>query len=184
MKNKLFVVGMWTGLFALSLMLIACGDSVMASTLSLDSPAGSLVMLGFAGLIVDKATIANVFISLKTTFQNAFDAAPTTWQKIAMLVPSTTSKNDYSWLSTFPKMRKWVGDKYVKSLKAYNYSVVNDDWEATVEADRNDIDDGNLIGVGLQSQSAGMSSKQLPDEIVFTLVNNAFTGLCFDGQYF
>lgn len=175
---------MWSGLFVLSLALIACGDSVMASPLLLDSPAGGLVMLGFAGLIVDKATIANVFISLKTTFQNAFDAAPSTWEKIAMKVPSTSSKNDYSWLSNFPKMRRWVGEKFVKSLKAYNYSVINDDWEATIEVKRNDIEDDQLAGYAVQAQSAGQSAKQLPDEIVIELVNGGFTALCYDGQYF
>lgn len=184
MKNKLLVVGMWTGLFVLSLALIACGDQVMASQLSLDSAAGGLVMLGFAGLIVDKATIANVFISLKTTFQNAFDAAPSVWEKIAMKVPSTSSKNDYSWLSNFPKMRRWVGEKYVKSLKAYNYSVINEDWEATIEVKRNDIKDDQLAGYAVQAQSAGQSAKQLPDEIVIELVNGGFTALCYDGQYF
>lgn len=184
MKNKLFCVGMWSGLFVLSLMLIACSDTVMASPLSLESPSSGLVMLGFLGLIVDKATIANVFISLKTTFQNAFDAAPNVWQRIAMMVPSTTSKNDYSWLSNFPKMRKWVGDKFIKSLKAYNYTIINDDWEATIEVDRNDIEDDQLAGYAMQAQSAGQSAKQLPDEIILDLVNNGFTNLAYDGQYF
>ena len=95
MKNKLLVVGMWSGLFALSLMLIACSDSVMASKLSLDSPAGGLVMLGFAGLLVNKETISNVFISLQTSFNNAFATAPTNWQKIAMKVMSVAGQNDY-----------------------------------------------------------------------------------------
>jgi len=54
-------------------------------------------------MLVNKATIAAVFTSLKTTFNNAFDAAPSQWQQTAMLVPSGTSQNDYTWLSLFPK---------------------------------------------------------------------------------
>jgi phage major head subunit gpT-like protein len=34
------------------------------------------------------------------------------------------------------------------------------------------------------AQEAGFSSKQLPDEIVADLKNNAFTSVCYDGQYF
>lgn len=175
----------WCALFALSLLVLAACDVVYAGTLAMDAGAsGGLVMMGFAGLLVNKDTISNVFISLKTSFNNAFSAAPTTWQKIAMLVPSTTSQNLYAWLSTFPKMRKWVGDKHIKSLEAYKYTIVNDDWESTVEVGRNDIEDDQLGIYGPQAQMAGVSAAQLPDEIVMDLVNNGFANLCFDGQYF
>jgi phage major head subunit gpT-like protein len=81
-------------------------------------------------------------------------------------------------------MRKWIGEKAVKSLSAFSYTVVNDDWEATVEVDRNDIKDDQLGIYGPQAQMAGQSAKQLPDELIFTLVNGAFTSKCYDGQYF
>lgn len=135
-------------------------------------------------MLVNKSTIQAVFISLKTTFNNAFDAAPSTWEKLAMKVPSTTGQNDYAWLSAFPRMKKWIGDKAVKSLEAFKYSIVNDDWEATVEVDRNHIEDDQLGIYAPQAQMAGFSAKQLPDEIVLDLVNGGFANLCYDGQYF
>lgn len=141
-------------------------------------------LIALGGMIVNKENLNALFISLKTTFNNAFSAAPSVWQKIAMLVPSTSSQNDYKWLSNFPRMRKWIGDKAVKSLAAFGYSVKNDDWEATVEVDRNDIDDDNLGIYSPQAQMAGVSAKQLPDEIVLELVNNGFINPCYDKQYF
>lgn len=135
-------------------------------------------------MLVNKATIAAVFTSLKTTFHNAFDAAPSQWQQTAMLVPSGTSQNDYTWLSLFPKMRKWIGDKVAKAFEAFKYTIVNDDWEATVVVDRNDIEDDTLGIYAPQAQMAGYSAKQLPDEIVSDLKNNAFASKCYDGQYF
>jgi len=135
-------------------------------------------------MLVNRETIASVFISLKTTFNKAFEGAPSQWQKTAMLVPSGSSQSDYAWLSRFPKMRKWLGDKVIKSLSAFKYSVVNDDWEATVEVLRNDIDDDNLGIYGPQAQEAGYSAKNLPDEIVSALKNDAFESECYDGQYF
>lgn len=143
-----------------------------------------LPLIAFGGLIVNKDSLNNVFITLKTTFNNAFTAAPSVWEKIAMLVPSGSGLNDYKWLSTFPRMRKWIGEKLIKSLAAFKYQVVNDDWEATVEVDRNDIEDDNLGIYGPQAQMAGFSAKQLPDEIVMDLVNGGFANPCFDGQYF
>jgi phage major head subunit gpT-like protein len=125
-----------------------------------------------------------VFTALKTTFNNAFDGAPSQWQATAMLVPSGSGQNDYTWLSKFPKMRKWIGDKVIKSLEAFKYTIVNDDFEATVEVDRNDIEDDNLGIYSPQAQMAGYSARQLPDEIVSELKNNAFASECYDGQYF
>ncbi len=78
-----------------------------------------------------------------------------------MEVPSGSKENDYSWLSRFPKMREWVGDKNVKSLEAFNYTIRNKDWEATVEVDRNDIEDDQIMGYALQARDAGQSAAEL-----------------------
>lgn len=135
-------------------------------------------------MLVNRESLSAIFVSLKTIYNNAFDAAESNWQKIAMKVPSSTGQNDYAWLSKFPKMRKWIGEKNVKSLEAGKYTVKNDDFEATVEVDRNDIEDDNLGIYNMQAQGAGESAKQLPDEIVFELVNQGFVAKCFDDQYF
>lgn len=135
-------------------------------------------------MLVNKQALSALFVSLKTIFNNAFQAAPSSWQKIAMEVPSNSGQNDYGWLSNFPKMRRWIGAKQVKSLEAYKYSVVNEDWEATVEVDRNHIEDDQLGIYQPQAQMAGLSAAQLPDEIVYEAVNKGFGALCYDGQYF
>ncbi|WCW43000.1 Mu-like prophage major head subunit gpT family protein [Pseudomonas aeruginosa] len=135
-------------------------------------------------MLINKQSLSAAFVAIKTIFNNAFGAAPTTWQKIAMEVPSNTGSNDYKWLSAFPKMRRWIGAKVVKNLKAYKYVVENEDFEATVEVDRNDIEDDQLGIYSPQAQMAGFSAAQLPDELVYEAVNGAFTKPCFDGQYF
>jgi phage major head subunit gpT-like protein len=137
-----------------------------------------------AGMLVNKENLSALFISLKTSFNNAFAAAPTVWKRIAMLVPSTSGQNDYAWLSKFPRMRRWIGEKNIKNLAGAKYTIVNDDWEATVAVNRNDIEDDNLGIYGPQAQMAGESAAQLPDEIVIELANGAFTNKCFDGKPF
>lgn len=135
-------------------------------------------------MLVNKASIQAAFTALKTTFNNAFGAAPSVWDKIAMKVPSTTGQNDYAWLSAFPKMRKWVGEKAVKSLEAFKYTITNFPFEATIAVKRDDLEDDNLGIYGPQAQMAGFSAKQWPDELIMDLVNGGFTNLCYDGQYF
>ena len=84
----------------------------------------------------------------------------------------------------FRRFMSRVGEKNVKALEAMQYTIVNDDFEATVEVRRNDIEDDNLAIYGPQSLMSGESDRGLPDDIVFELVNNGFTNLCFDGQAF
>lgn len=135
-------------------------------------------------MLVNKGNLTAVFVTLKTIFNKAFQAAPSIWEKTTMKVPSGSSQNDYSWLGRFPKMRKWLGDKTLRALAAHKYTVANEDWEATVEVDRNDIEDDNIGIYNPMAQDAGFSAKQLPDEIDADLKNNAFSETCYDGQYF
>lgn len=180
MKQKVITFFTLAGLFAMAV-LLAPAHAVHAATASSGK---ALPFIGVAGMIVNAAALQNVFVNLKTTFNKAFEAAPTFWDKVAMLVPSTSKTNDYKWLANFPRMKKWVGEKTAKALAAFNYTVTNDDWEATVEVDRNDIEDDELGIYAPQAQGAGFSAKQLPDEIVADLINGAFTNKCYDGQYF
>lgn len=135
-------------------------------------------------MLVNKQSLQALFFNVKATFNRAFDAAPSTWNKIAMKVTSTSGKNQYKWLSRFPRMKKWIGEKTVKQLEGHSYTLVNDDFEATVEVDRNDIEDDQMGMVGPEAEMAGYSAKQLPDELVYGVVNAGFTSKCYDGQFF
>lgn len=133
-------------------------------------------------MLVNASTLNAVFTNLRTEFNRAFAAAPTQWPRIAMRAPSGSAQNDYKWLAQFPKMRRWIGEKHVKSLEGFGYTVVNEDWETTVEVDRNHIEDDTLGIYAPQAQSAGFAAAQFPDELVFSLLN--FTGKGFDGLAF
>ncbi|HHO0091528.1 TPA: Mu-like prophage major head subunit gpT family protein [Escherichia coli] len=135
-------------------------------------------------MLINVKNVRQVFINLKASFQKAFDQNPSDWKKIAMVVTSTGKQNDYSWLGRFPKMRKWIGDKVVKALSAFNYSLVNDDFEATVEVERNELEDDQLLGLATQAAEAGQSAAELPADLVFALLNKGFTLPCYDGQPF
>jgi len=135
-------------------------------------------------MIVNRANVSAIFTNLLTIFNKALQSAPSdTVSKIATIVPSTTKQKDYTWLSRFPKMRKWIGEKYRKRLEAYKHTIENDDYEATVEVKRNDIDDDNIGIYGPMAQAAGQSAAELPSDVVIPLVNDSFVNLAYDGQY-
>jgi phage major head subunit gpT-like protein len=135
-------------------------------------------------MLVNKTTLTAVFVAIKTIFNKAFSGAPSQWEKTCTKVPSGTGTENYDWIDAFPKMREWVGDKVIRKLKGHEYSIKNKPYEATVEVKRDDLEDNTTGLYSMQAQSAGQSAKQWPDELTTALKNNAFTGLCYDGQYF
>ena len=135
-------------------------------------------------MLINKESLQGVFTDLRTEFNNAFQAAPTTWDKIAMKIPSNSGGNFYSWLSAFPRMRLWIGAKHVQNLTASDYEIPNNDFEATIEVERKHIEDDQHGMYMPQAQMAGYSAAQLADEMVFEAVNQSFSRLCYDGQYF
>lgn len=133
--------------------------------------------------IID-ANIRRLFANIKLTFQKAFEGVKPQWEEVAMVVESTTKTEHYAWLGSFPSLQKWVGEKVIKKLKDHAYSITNDDYEATIEVMRNDLDDDQTGGIKIQAQNVGYSSAIWPDENIFPLLKNGHQALCYDGQYF
>lgn len=135
-------------------------------------------------MLVNKSALDSIFTGLKTIFNNTLKAQLGSWQATAMEVQSTGAGEDYAWLSRFPKMRKWVGEKFIKVLEAGKYYKKNEDWETTIAVDRNDIEDDRLGIYNVQAMGAGESAAELRDIIVDDLKNAAFASECMDGQFF
>ncbi len=136
------------------------------------------------GIIVNQAALAGIYKSFSTIFNQALDTAPSQVDLIAMRGPSGGRSVDYKWLGTFPMMREWLGDRVIKDLSAFHYEVVNKDFEATVEVDRNDIQDDQIGVYTPMVQGLAQAAKQHPDILAFALLKAGFTTPCFDGQYF
>ena len=182
--KKTLILGaalVFAALTAFALPVTASGTGL---TVAMNTDQGVLSNLVFGGLLVNAATLSSIFTGLKTIFNNALKAAPGNWAKTAMEVPSTGAGEDYAWLSRFPRMRKWLGDKVVKNLEAGKYYKANEDWEATIAVKRNDIEDDRLGLYNTQSLQAGESAGELHDIIVDDLKNNSFVQNGIDGQYF
>ena len=132
----------------------------------------------------NKANIDLVFRSLSAEFNNAYSKAATTWMAVAMLVNSTTKSEEYPWLEAFPQMRKWVGERVIKQLAAHAYRLENEDWEATIEIDKNDFSDDRLQMYSAQARTAAEAAAVWADEMVMAAINNSFARTCHDGQNF
>ena len=134
--------------------------------------------------MITPALLQSLFTGFKKNFEDAKSEAPTQYTKIATVIKSTTKSNTYGWLGKFPSLRKWVGDRVIESMKTHGYQIVNEDFEATVAVDRNDIADDELGIYAPLFAEMGRSAGVHPDELCFGLLGAGFTTPCYDGQYF
>ena len=135
-------------------------------------------------MIINQASLTAAHKSFKVIFNQAFDGAPSLWELVAMLAPSNTREQGYPWLGDFPGMREWIGDRVIKDLSAYDYTIKNKSYEATIGVDREDIEDDLLGLYAPRVQGLAQAAKEHPDILVYALLKAAFTIRCFDGQYF
>lgn len=126
--------------------------------------------------------------ALRTGFRNDFNGGLTgvtpDWGKVATRVPSSTKSNTYGWLSSWPRLREWIGDRQVKSLSEGSYTVPNKSFESTVGVNRDAIEDDEYGVYGPMMRDMGQAAAELPDDLVFSLLAAGFDTPCHDGQNF
>lgn len=135
-------------------------------------------------MIINQANLGILFNGFKAAYNRAFAGVKPHWQEVATLVPSTAKSEDYAWMGQFPKMREWIGDRQLKNLSAYGYTIKNKKFESSVAVPRDDIEDDSYGVFTPILEEMGYSSATHPDELVFALLAAGFTTLCYDGQYF
>lgn len=137
-------------------------------------------------MIVNGRTLSELYVQYNGMFKRGFDLVDPMWAQVATEVPSSTSENIYSWLGSSPSMRKWVGDRQVKTLGQHSYRLVNEKYELTIGVKRDDIEDNRAVDQNMVFQQMGASVALHPDEVVFPLLTNGrdADSVCYDGQPF
>ena len=130
--------------------------------------------------LVNESGLRALFVALSTTFNDALLAITQDYKTTCMEVPSTGRGMDYAWLTRFPMMRQWIGDKQVKNLALITYYVPNVPYEATIAVDRDDVEDDQLGIYKPQAESLAQTAADLYPNIANHLKNNAFTDPAFD----
>ena len=106
------------------------------------------------------------------------------YKELATIITSNTAGNTYGWLSKFPQIREWIGDRVINSIKESSYALLNKKYEATLGVDRTDLEDDNL---GIYRPLARAQADEVIsffNRKIFALLTAGFSSLCFDGQNF
>lgn len=135
-------------------------------------------------MIINSANLDAIRVGFSTAYRRGLGQAETSYSRIATTVPSTTKENKYGWLGKLPNMREWVGPRAVHGLAEHDYAIKNKTYELTIAVDRDDIKDDNLGVYEPMFVEMGEAVAAAPDLLVWDLLRNGWTNLCYDGQNF
>lgn len=134
--------------------------------------------------IISSGVLNALRTSFSKLFQGAVAEATPQYQRVATVVPSTSKTNTYGWLGKMPGFREWIGARQFKSLQEHAYTLTNKTYESSVGVSRDDIEDDNLGIYNSMVQAMADEGAYFPDELVFGLLAQGETELCYDGQPF
>ena len=178
MKKRIFLIAILAMLVAL--------PALAGTTTGQNAGSGIMLSLGIGavGLVLNASTLIALQKSFKAIFQEAVEAIQPAWTQVAMEAPSDTAEENYQWLGDVPAIREWLGDKVIKELKGFQYTLRNKDWESTIGVDRNNIEDDQLGLYRPRIQQLADEGMRHPDELVSTVRVAGTSAACYDGSYF
>lgn len=135
-------------------------------------------------MIINKGNLTALFVAFKAAFAAGLGQAPSQYQSLVTVVPSSTSAEEYGWLGAFPNMREWLGDRVVNGMATHGYTIRNRSFEMTVGVPRPAIEDDQYGIYSPMMTEMGRAAGAHPDQLVFGLLKNGASTLCYDGQNF
>lgn len=103
---------------------------------------------------------------------------------ITTTVKSTKASETYGWLGESGEMKEWISERTPKALREHGFTIVNKDYEHTIEVDRNCIEDDQYGEVAIRVKNMGSVAERWKDKRLTAVIEAGTTELCYDGQYF
>lgn len=135
-------------------------------------------------MIINPQTLRGIYMGFNTLFNKAFEGVTPMYTEVAMVTPSTTDAETYAWLGDIPGMREWIGDREIQNLTASGYTIRNKPFELTLGVDRDAVEDDKIGLYNPSVENLAQAAAAHPDKLIFELLKNGFSELCYDGKVF
>lgn len=135
-------------------------------------------------MLITQATLDSLRVQFEMKFGEAYGATESWAPQIATSIPSGAKQNVYGWVAQSTKMREWIGPRQAKNLSEHAYTLVNKSYEATIELDRDEIEDDNLgLFTAVTIPQLAQAAKKHPDQLLKAMIqSNSGAGPdAFDG---
>jgi phage major head subunit gpT-like protein len=135
-------------------------------------------------MLITQATLNALRVQFELRFSEAYGATEPWWPQLATEIPSAAKSNVYGWLAQQILLREWVGPRQAQNLSEHSYTLANKSYEATIELDRDEIEDDNLgVFTAVAIPQLAQGAKKHTDQLIRAMLqSNAYAGpLGFDG---
>ncbi len=135
-------------------------------------------------MALDTANATTKLRGLTAKFDNAARGYQPFWPVLATPTQSKGADERYTMLGRVPSVSEWKGDRNFKELRAANWIMTNVLYQDNILIDQTAIDDDRLGQYDIVMPQLGVRMAEHPDILLFNLINNAETGLCYDEAEF
>jgi phage major head subunit gpT-like protein len=116
--------------------------------------------------------LAAVNQTLITTYDEVFKAVQSNVGDLVVTQPVPEKKFVHAFVTGYPKMREWTGEKMPKSLKAEEIIGTAKAWESTIEIDVDDLLSPTLRPVLSGLENLGETAATHLDELIASFLQN------------
>jgi len=103
---------------------------------------------------------------------------------VSNLFGSDQSSETYAFLGQSPAMREWIGGRQAKGLRGNSVTITNKHYEATLEIRKTDARRDKTAQIEARVNEFADRSLTHWASLLSTLILNAPSTVCYDGQYF
>ncbi len=133
--------------------------------------------------LVTSDFLAGLMTNFRAIFQDAFikaaDAAE--YKPVVLETKSDSAKEAYGWLGSLPALSEWKDTRKLYGLRAFDYTLENLNYEATIEVDRNTLEDDEYSMIQYRIRQLAQRAQDHMAKLVFDLLDGGEASLAYDG---
>lgn len=118
-------------------------------------------------------------------FYEQLELTGTSWaDQLSFKVESDQESESYNWLGQVPAMREWKGGRHAKGLRESGITIVNKEFEATLEVAVADLRRDKTGQILTRVRELAYRASDHHAYLLSQLIAQAEVAVCYDGQYF
>jgi phage major head subunit gpT-like protein len=122
--------------------------------------------------------------NFQAIFKTAFEGEKPSYQPLVMTVKSDSDKESYNWLGAVPAPLEWKDERTIQGLRSQSYTVLNTNYEVTIEVDRNTLEDDKYGLIAPRIKQLAIRVANHPNKLAFSLLNAGASTKTYDGVEF
>ena len=135
-------------------------------------------------MVLNRASITAASTGYRALYHQGRSTTQSFYAPLVMSITSTGNRENYSLAPLGVSIREWEGDRRIKNVRLFDYTLINVDYEATISIPRNVFEDDQLGHMNNQFVQLGMETVRHPDELLAGLLSGGFASTGYDGVAF